>query len=161
LKYNKSVQYRIELNFYHFFKDYKMKNVFILAFMLLSANLLFAQKGVPANAIATLKQKFPEAQKSKWGKEKDGGFEANFKVNGKSLSMTFSPTGEWLETESRIEVSALPAPVVAAFKKTHASATIKAAEKIEKANAVSYEIEYKEGLKSKEIVYDAQGTALK
>jgi hypothetical protein len=138
-----------------------MKNVFILAFILLSITSIFAQKGVPANAIATLKQKFPEAQKSKWGKEKDGGFEANFKVNGKSLSMTFSPTGEWLETESGIAVSALPAPVLAAFKKSHGTATIKAAEKIEKADAVSYEIEYKDGLKTKEIVYDAQGVALK
>jgi hypothetical protein len=138
-----------------------MKNVFILALVLLSTNALFGQKGVPENAIATLKQKFPEAQKSKWEKEKDGDFEANFKVNGKSLSMTFSPTGEWLETESGIAVSALPAPVIAAFKKEHATATIKAAEKIEKANATSYEIEYKEGLKSREIVYDAQGVVLK
>jgi hypothetical protein len=138
-----------------------MKNVFILALIVLCSNVLFAQKGVPANAIATLKQKFPNALKSKWEKEKDGGFEANFKVNGKSLSMTFSSTGEWLETESGIAVSALPAPVVAAFKKEHANATIKAAEKIEKANATSYEIEYKDGLKMKEVVYDAQGIALK
>jgi ribosome-associated toxin RatA of RatAB toxin-antitoxin module len=138
-----------------------MKNVLILCLFFVSINSIFAQKGVPANAVATLKQKFPEAQKSKWEKEKNGDFEANFKVNGKSMSATFSPKGEWLETESGIPVSDLPAPVMAAFKKAHGEAKIKAADKIESATAVSYEIEYKSGLVTKEIVYDAQGLLVK
>ncbi len=138
-----------------------MKNVFLLAFIFVSMTSIFAQKGVPASAISTLKQKFPEAQKTKWEKEKNGDFEAHFKLKGTAMSATFSPTGEWLETESGIPVSAVPAPVLAAFKKTHGAATIKAADKIESATSVSYEIEYKDGLKTKEIVYDAQGLLVK
>lgn len=139
----------------------KKSILLFFALIMLSFNAIYGQKGVPASAITALKQKFPEAKKGKWEKEKNGDFEANFKVNGKSMSATFSPTGEWLETESTIPVSALPALVVAAFKKEHGTATIKAADKIESANAISYEIEYKDGLKTKEIVYDAQGVVVK
>jgi Putative beta-lactamase-inhibitor-like, PepSY-like len=129
--------------------------------MLTSCATVFAQKGTPAKAISTLKQKFPEAQKTKWEKEKNGDHEANFKLNGASVSATFSPTGEWLETESGIAVDALPAPVAAAFKKEHGGAKIKAADKIEKAHSIAYEIEYKDGVKTKEVVYDAQGVVQK
>jgi hypothetical protein len=140
-----------------------MKNLICLfvAFSIVAINSIYAQKGVPATAISTFKQKFPEAKKSKWEKEKNGDFEANFKVNDQSMSATFSPTGAWKETESTIPVSALPAPVVAAFNKEHAGAKIKAADKIESATATTYEIEYKDGLKTKEIVYDAQGVLVK
>lgn len=135
-----------------------MKKIVLLATIILSINSMYGQT---AAVIAAFKQKFPSAEKAHWEKEKNGNFEAHFKLNGNSMSADFSPTGEWLETESGIPVSDLPTAVVTAFKKEHGAATIKAADKIEKAKAVSYEIEYKDGLKTKEVVYDAEGVVQK
>lgn len=139
----------------------KKSMLLFVALIVLSINGIYAQKGAPSTAISTLKQKFPEAKKVKWEKEKNGDFEAHFKVNNAAMSATFSPTGAWRETESTIPVSALPASVAAAFAKEHAGAKIKAADKIESETAITYEIEYKDGLKTREIVYDAQGVVVK
>lgn len=127
----------------------------------LSVSVAYAQKDVPQAAVTSLKQKFPNAQKVDWDKEKDGNFEAEFTLNGIEMSVTYSAKGEWLETETGILVSDLPAPVVAAFKKEHGSAKITEVAKIESTKPIVYEIEYKSGLKTKEVMYDAQGNAAK
>jgi Putative beta-lactamase-inhibitor-like, PepSY-like len=134
-----------------------MKKNLFTALLLLSSHFLLAQKGIPETAVSNLKQKFPTATKVHWDKEKNGDFEAEFKLNGTSISVTFSPTGDWLETETGMSASGLPAAVLTAFRKEHGAAKIKAADKIESAKPICYEIEYKDGVKTKEIVYDEQG----
>ena len=139
-----------------------MKNILLMVFVaILSIPAAYAQKDVPQAAITSLKQKFPNAQKVDWDKEKNGDFEAEFKLNGKEMSVTYSAKGEWLETETGITVSELPAPVMAVFKKEHGAAKIKEVAKIESAKPIVYEIEYKDGLKTKEVMYDAQGKSSK
>ena len=69
--------------------------------------------------------------------------------------------GRWLETETGIAATELPANVVMAFKKDHTSATIKSVYRIESAKPISYEIEFKDGVKTKEVIYDAQGAVRK
>ncbi len=139
-----------------------MKNIILMVVVaVFSISAAYAQKDVPQAAIASLKQKFPTAQKVDWDKEKDGNFEAEFKLDGKEMSVTYSAKGEWVETETGITVSDLPAAVVAAFKKEHGAAKIKEVAKIESTKPLVYEIEYKNGLKTKEVMYDAQGKASK
>ncbi len=139
-----------------------MKNIILMVVVaVLSISATYAQKDVPQAAIASLKQKFPKAEKVSWDKEKNGDFEAEFKLNGKEMSVTYSAKGEWLETETGILVSDLPAPVMAAFKKEHGAAKIKEVAKIESTKPIVYEIEYKDGLKTKEVMYDAQGKSSK
>lgn len=139
-----------------------MKNIILMVVVtVLSVSVAYAQKDVPQAAVTSLKQKFPNAQKVDWDKEKDGNFEAEFTLNGKEMSVTYSAKGEWLETETGILVSDLPAPVVAAFKKEHGAAKITEVAKIESTKPIVYEIEYKSGLKTKEVMYDAQGNAAK
>lgn len=105
--------------------------------------------------------KFPAVKKVSFDKEKNGEYEAEFKVNGVEMSANFKATGEWVETETTIPVSQLPAPVVSAIKKEHAKAKIVGAAKIETANGMNYEADLKEGIKKTEVLYDAKGGFIK
>ena len=137
-----------------------MKNILLVATLFVSLSVAHAQKGVPANALSDFKTKFPTAQKVSWDKE-DGNFEAEFKMGATKMSATYSTTGEWLETETGIDITALPATVFMAFKKDHEATKINAVYKIDSAKPISYEIEYKDGVKTKEVIYDAQGAIRK
>ena len=132
-------------------------NILLILISMLSFSRAYAQKDIPQAAITSLKQKFPNAEKVCWDKEKNGDIEAEFKLNGKEMSVTYSAKGEWLETETGIILSDLPAPVIAAFRNEHGTAKIKELAKIESAKPIVYEIEFKSGLKTKEVMYDAQG----
>jgi len=137
-----------------------MKNILLIVALFVSLSVAHAQKGVPATALSDFKTKFPTAEKVSWDKE-DGSFEAEFKMGTTKMSATYSAKGEWLETETGIAATELPANVVMAFKKNHTSATIKSVYRIESGKPISYEIEFKDGVKTKEIIYDAQGAVRK
>lgn len=109
----------------------------------------------PAAVQAAFSQKFPGAKAVDWSKEKNGDWEAEFKLpdTGKELSVTFSPDGLWLETETEIPVADLPAPVAAALK----GKKVKEAARIEKSDgSVWYEAE----VKHKDWMFDASGKKL-
>ncbi len=137
-----------------------MKNILLVAALFVSLSVANAQKGVLAMALSDFKSKFPTAEKVSWGKE-DGSFEAEFKMGGTKMSATYSAKGEWLETETGMASTEIPANVLAAFKKDHGAATIKSVYKIESAKPLAYELEYKDGVKTKEIIYDANGAVRK
>lgn len=122
----------------------------------------FAQSKV-SNAVSTaFSQKFPNATNVKWDKENTHEYEASFEWNGEKHSANFSDTGEWLETESITTFNQLPDKVQATFNALHKGATIKAVAKIETSKgAIKYEVEIKQGLKTIELFYSADGTETK
>jgi hypothetical protein len=139
-----------------------MKNILFVIIFTISSTAVFAQKDVPQAVKTALAQKFPNAKVEKWAKEKDGSFEAEFDVKGKDQSANFSATGEWLETESEIEKSEIPQPVLTAFYAKFGQIKIKEACKIEFPNKpMQYELEYKKELKTMEAIFDAEGNLLK
>ena len=119
----------------------------------------FAQQQAPEKVKSAFEQKFANASQVKWEKEKSGEYEASFSQNGKKMSANFSVEGLWMESESEIKWNELPELVKASFIKTYGeNQTIKGVAKIEKTNAVVlYEIEYKSGSKTKEVVFDSEG----
>lgn len=124
-----------------------------IALSLFFANSLAAQK--PPTAVQTaFQQKFPNASDVDWSKEKNGDWEAEFELPGSSeMSATFSADGRWLETETEIAISELPAPVVAALQ----GKKVKEAARIEKADgSMVYEAE----VKRKDLIFDASGKML-
>jgi hypothetical protein len=101
---------------------------------------------------------FPEAQNVKWGRENAHEFEAEFKLNDKSISTNFSDTGEWLETESEINSADLPQAVKTYIAANEKDAAIKAAFKIENSkNETKFEVEIKKAALKKELVFNEQG----
>ena len=69
-----------------------------------------AQKETPTPVLAAFTKYFPGLTPKSWDEE-DGNYEANFKKDGKTMSATFDAKGGWLETETDIAISELPAAI--------------------------------------------------
>lgn len=140
-----------------------MKIKFILAIVCLSViSIVSAQVKVPAAAENTFKKMFPTATKVKWDKESKTEYEASFELNGKKGSANFSSTGEWLETEKGVDVSAAPKVVINTVTTAWPKATIKEVFEIEtKDGKHYYEIEYTINGKTKEAKVATDGKLIK
>jgi uncharacterized membrane protein YkoI len=117
---------------------------------------------VPKAVADAFAKKFPAATSIKWGKENAKEYEAEFKLNGKSISANFLTDGSWVETESEISSSELPAAVTTAVQTKNAGAVISKIFKIEKAKGnTTYEVEIKTGGKKKDLIFNADGNLVK
>jgi len=111
---------------------------------------------VPAEVKTAFEKSFPNTTVKKWDKE-DGNYEANFSKDGKSMSATYDAKGNWLETETDIDVKNLPAPVVSYIKEHYNGAAIKEAATLKTPEGNRYEAE----VKGKDILFDENGKFLK
>ena len=108
----------------------------------------------PQAVLAAFQQKFPNAQDVDWSKEKNGEWEAGFELSGsQEMSATFAADGRWLETETEIAFSELPAPVLTALQ----GKKVKEAARIEKADGSTI---YEAEVKRKDLIFDASGKKL-
>ena len=116
---------------------------------------------VPAAVSSAFKTKFPNATKTVWEMEKANEYEAGFKLNGEEITSCFDNTGAWIETETEIKVSSLPAAVQAALSKDFAAYKIKEASKIESVkNGNSFEAEIKKGEETFDALFTSDGKLL-
>jgi len=135
-----------------------MKKYFLLLIGTLAMSLSTFAVDVPQVVTDAFAKKFPSATNIKWGKENAKEYEAEFKLNGKSVSANFLIDGSWLETESEIDIAELPAAVAAAVKTKHPGAAVLKVYKIETAKGrVTYETEIKTGNKKTEMILNADG----
>lgn len=111
------------------------------------------------NAFVT---KFPNATNVKWGKENVKEFEADFKINNVTMSANFDLNGSWVETETKINVSDLPAAVTNSINTKYPGNTIVGADKLEKPDGkVMYETVIKVKDKKREIEINPDGSFVK
>ena len=136
-----------------------MKKVILLvASIFVFSAMVFAAKP-PVKVQKAFEAKFPDAVDVKWGKENSKEWEANFALNGVKMSANFKTTGDWVETESQIDVSALPEAVTAEIKRLHPNGEITAAYKIDSAkDGTKYEADVKTGKKTAEVFLKEDGT---
>lgn len=119
-------------------------------------------KNVPEKVKAAFETKFPGAQDVKWDKENSKEWEAEFISGGIKMSANYASDGAWLETESVIPASQLPAEVATAVSKKFPNKTVMEADKIERAGKGSlFEVVINTGTKKKEIVFDENGVIQK
>lgn len=119
------------------------------------------EKDVPAAVVSAFKTKFPTTAKTNWEKENTSEFEAEFKLNGEEVSANFDNTGKWLENETEIKVSALPAAVQNTLSKDFAGFKIEEAAKIESAKQGNvFEAEIEKGEESYDVLFTADGKVL-
>ena len=103
-------------------------------------------------------QKFAKATDINWGKESTMEYEAEFVMDGIKMSANYTEDGHWLETETTIPASQLPAEVKAAIAKYYPKSALIEADKIERAGkSMLYEADLKTGSQKKEIVFDEKG----
>ncbi len=138
------------------------KIIFITAVWIYALATSCAQSTPPAAVTTAFNQKFPNAKDIKWDKENEHEFEAAFDWQGEKYSANFSDNGIWLETESTYTFNQLPEKVQTAFNTSNEGATIKAVAKIETSKGeIKYEVEFKKGIMTVELFYNAEGTELK
>lgn len=130
------------------------KMLFMSLFALTVCVSSLAAQTPPQAVLTAFRQKFTDLKKVHWGLEKNGEWEAEFDgADGKEISANFSAAGKWLETETEIAFSELPAPVQTALqgKKVKETARIQRAD-----GSVIYEAE----VKRKDLLFDASGNML-
>lgn len=138
-----------------------MKTIFLFAVTFLSANAVMAQH-VSKTAIPDVVQKsqsihYPDVKSVKWEKE-HGNYEASFEINGTEMSVIYDPNGNMLETETEIELNALPISVFDYLKVHYKGKKIKEASKLTDAKGVTtYEAE----IKGMDLMFDCEGRFLK
>lgn len=134
--------------------------------LFMAASLLMAAQACSVNVPKDVKdafaKKFPTVKWEKWSKENDKTLEAEFVLDGKTVSALFSLDGTWMETEEEIAVDVLPQEVKATLEAKFAKMTVKECEKVTKSNSsLTYELEIKTAEGVKEVVFNPQGEILK
>jgi Putative beta-lactamase-inhibitor-like, PepSY-like len=141
-----------------------MKKIFSLLLLYpCMAMAAYAQKvNVPADVTKAFNAKFPGAIDIKWGKENAKEYEAEFKLNGTTVSANFGVDGKWTETESTITAGELPAAVSNSINTKYPGAVIYLAEKIEKPEGtLLYEVHINVRGKKKELELNPDGSFVK
>ena len=127
--------------------------VIAVAYCCIYSTACFSQKSAPAAVREAFSKKFPGVSDVDWGKENPTEWEAEFKQNGLDMSANFRADGTWLETETEIKVSDLPAPVQAALK----GKKVKEAARIERADGSTV---FEAEVGKKDLLFDASGKPL-
>lgn len=116
------------------------------------------ESNIPKEIIETFNANFKGSTVESWDKEKDGGYEAEFDLNGVETSATFSVEGKLLETEQEIEQSVLPSSVSEYVKTNYAGKSIDEVAKITTGEGVvKYEVE----IEKVDLIFDDKGNLLK
>ena len=115
---------------------------------------------VPAVVKEAFAKEFP-AKKAKWGAE-DGGYEAEFKINGSDASAVYDKKGHRKALEITIKNSELPSNALEYLKKNYPTNKITEVAKItDDKDVVTYEVEIGKNGKSYDVLLDANGKFIK
>jgi Putative beta-lactamase-inhibitor-like, PepSY-like len=141
-----------------------MKNAFIVLMAAITIGLSANCQGikVPDTVKNAFTAKYPNATNVKWGKENAKEYEAEFKMNNTAVSANFGLDGSWVETETTIAETDLPAAVINAIHAKFPGGKITRAEKLEKpGDKTFYETVTKVNGKSKEVEMNPDGSFVK
>ena len=136
--------------------------IVVLLTAILMSNKAYAQKisanKVPAAVLSGFKAKFPNVTRASWEMENENKYEANFKLNSNKTSVCFTNNGEWIETESEIKVSALPAKIQATLAKDFTGFKVDEVSMVESAkNGSGFEAEIEKADEEFEVLFSADG----
>ena len=125
----------------------------LAVFLVVGFSASAQKKRPPAAVLTTFNEKFSNVEELKWKKEKSGEWEASFEQEEVDMSANFSADGKWVETETEIKVSNLPAPVLAAVK----GKRVREAARIDRADGSTV---YEAEIKRNDFLYDPNGNLI-
>lgn len=135
---------------------------FIFSFATIGCSQKISEKDLPAPVKTAFNNKFPGATAIKWEKENKKEVEANFKMNNTDVSANFGLDGTWVETETTIPASELPAAVTNVVNAKYPKAVYGRTEKIEKPGSkILYEVNITVNGKKKELEMNPDGSLVK
>jgi len=113
---------------------------------------------IPEVATKAFATQYPAAKEVKWGVEKPGEYEAEFKLDTTAMSVLYDEKGTLLETETTLKESELPLAIKENLAKDFACYKVDEIEKTDVKGVITYEmIAEKE---TKELVFDGSGKIL-
>ena len=134
-----------------------MKKIIFVAILALTFGFAYAQKKVPDAVTAKFKSAYPNITKVKWGAE-GANWEAEFKMNNVEMSTLYDASGNLLETDTGMAVTALPATVTSYMTANVPGKKITEASKIvDGSGKVTYEAE----AGGMDYIFDEQGNFIK
>ncbi len=149
-----------------------MKKLVMILALSLGIGSAYAQKlkeaDVPAAVKESFKKNYPDVKVQKWEKE-DGNYEAEYETvrvpmdgKGKKTEVEYcvvmDATGNVIETEMEIEVSALPKAVTDYVNKNMPGKKIKEASQITNAEGINH---YEAEIDGTDYIFDADGKLIK
>ena len=135
---------------------------FIFSFATVGCSQKITEKDIPGAVKNAFTAKFPTASDIKWEKENKKELEATFKMNNADVSANFNLYGTWVETETTILSSELPAAVTIAVNTKFPKAVYGRTEKIEKPGGkILYEVNITLSGKKKELELNPDGSIAK
>jgi len=139
-----------------------MKTKLILIVLSIFSLSVFAQNvNVPKKVHEQFMKLYPKTKEVKWTKESKDEFEAEFKENGKSVSVVMNTEGELKETETKIDIKDLPSSVELFVMKDYKDYKITEAAKIIDAKGVlTYEAEISKGKEKEDLLFDKDGKSI-
>ncbi|MDG5491565.1 PepSY-like domain-containing protein [Psychroserpens sp. SPM9] len=137
----------------------------ILLFTLFATFIIACQNTtnaqVPDAVKATFQKMYPGENDPDWHKDSNGNYESNFKIDGIKYRADYAPNGQWIETESSIDVKDLPKAIKEVIKSDYDSDDITEVEKVEHhSKGLFYDVEFKQKGKNKDIEFRANGEIL-
>ena len=136
--------------------------VLVMLILFFASAMTHAQTKVPKKVKIAFEEKFPTATNVNWDKEGKNEYEASFEMNGIKYSANFNKKGIWLETEISMTFSQLPDNIQKSFKANYNDLEIKGAAKIENSEGIIiYEIEYIRDGKTKEAIFNNDGSEIR
>ena len=136
----------------------------VLAILLFAGALSAQIRKIPASVTDAFKSRYPHAENVEW-KDRLSYFEADFILNGATVSADFSNKGEWKSSESKSTYEALPATVKDGFSKSKYAdwKTGSVAEIQEMGKGVKYKVyvEKNEPFQKKFLWFNANGKLVK
>jgi uncharacterized membrane protein YkoI len=115
---------------------------------------------VPTEVKLAFKNEFPEA-KAHWGTE-DGGYEAEFKINGNDASAVYDRKGHRTALEVAITIEDVPTKAREYLLKNYPTNKITETAKITNdKNEITYEAEIGKDGKFYDVLFDAKGSFLR
>ncbi len=160
---NKKIDFNISKQI--LIKSKKMKKLILVILVGSFSTIVIAQTNkndigkkvqVPDAVKSAFEKEFP-GKKASWDAE-DGGYEAEFKMNGTDASANYNANGHRTELEIEINTNELPAVAQDYIKKNYAVYKLTEAAKITNdKNVVTFEAEVEKDGKSWDVLFDANG----
>ncbi len=133
-----------------------MKKLFFIA-AVLSMSIAACTQTPPKSVSDNFNAKFSGATKVKWDQEEKNEWEAEFKMNGKEMSVSFDLNGKWLETETELKKSDLPENVLSVVNKEFEGWKIESVESFENSEIKAFELGIEKGNSEMEVQISADG----
>ncbi|MCB2219318.1 MAG: PepSY-like domain-containing protein [Bacteroidetes bacterium] len=112
---------------------------------------------IPAVVKNNFQSQYTKSTEVEWEAEGDY-YEAEFLENGKEMSAVYDTQGNLIETETEIEMDALPADIFTYISETHPNAELEEAESIENQEGNFYEVMIEDENDSEiELLFDPDG----